>query len=87
MELSDDAGHPPDQADSVDLHHALLTAVAGPGRPGRAGGGGVPHHLPPPLEASLAQELQEGRVVPTAVVHGSLVRPQPQPHRLDVLSI
>ena len=54
MELSDDAGHPPDQADSVDLHHALLTAVAGPGRPGGAGGAGVPHHLPPPLEASLA---------------------------------
>ena len=67
VELSDDTGHPPDQADSVDLQHALVAGVVGPGGPGPAGPVVSPH-VQPPLKTSLAQHLQEGCVVSTAVV-------------------
>ena len=86
MEFSDNAGHPADQTDSVDLQHALVTGVVGPGRPGAAGAVVSPH-VQPPLKATLAEDLQEGCVVTTAVVivHSSVLGPQC--NRLNLLSI
>ena len=85
MEFSYNAGHPADQTDSVDLQHALVTGVVGPGRPGAAGAVVSPH-IQPPLKASLTEDLQEGCVVTTAVVivHSLVLRPQR--HRLNLLS-
>ena len=86
MEFSDNTGHPADQTDSVDLHHALVTGVVGPGGPGAAGAVVSPH-VQPPLKATLAEDLEEGCVVTTAVVivSGSVLGPQS--NRLNLLSI
>ena len=86
MEFSDNTGHPADQTDSVDLQHALVTGVVGPGRPGAAGLVVSPH-VQPPLKASLPEDLQEGCVVPTAVVVVNSSVLGPQGYWLNLLSI